>query len=195
MSDTKHILSEVAKGNEVAFRALYRAYKDNIYYTAFRLSNDEYVAEEVLQETFILIWKKREKLIEVRNFDAWAYRIAKNVFLSRLRQHVIPTETLDAYIHDLRDGQLSRESAEYKELEYHFEKAIAALPEKQRLTYQFIKNEGLSRKQVAVMLKVSPETVKYNYEQANEKVRNHLIKYLNDIPLAVILIFLLKRLL
>jgi len=45
------------------------------------------------------------------------------------------------------------------------------------------------------MLQVSPETVKYNYEQANEKVRNYLIKYLNDIPLAVILLFLLKRLL
>lgn len=189
----EQILQEVAQGSETAFRELFYAYKDNIYHTAWRLSKDEFIADEVLQETFVLVWTNREKLEEVTDFNAWLYRIAKNVFLARLRKNTLPTEPLDLYLHDLNCTLPTINTAEYKELENHFEKAISRLPEKQRLTYQFIKNEGMSRKEVAQLLAVSPETVKSNYEDANNKVRAYLLKYLENTALATILFYLLKK--
>lgn len=187
------ILLAIGQGNETAFRKLFYLYKDNIYHTALRLSKDEFIADEVLQETFILVWNNKEKLQDVHDIEAYLYRIAKNSFLARLRQKTLPTESLDLYLHDLKTSHLSIESTEYKELERYFEFAISKLPEKQRLTYLFIKNEGLSRKEVAQILQVSPETVKSNYEEANNKVRNYLLKHLDNIGLATILLFLIKK--
>lgn len=189
----EQILHEIAQGNEHSFRKLFYAYKDNIYHTAWRLSKDEFIADEVLQETFVLVWTNREKLLDVTDFNAWLYRIAKNVFLARLRKNTLPTEALDLYLHDLNYTVPTFNTAEYKELEDYFEKAISNLPEKQRLTYQFIKNEGMSRKEVAQLLHVSPETVKSNYEDANNKVRAYLLKYLENTALASILFYLLKK--
>jgi len=191
--NVEQLLHEVAQGNENSFRELFYAYKDNIYHTALRLAKDEFIADEVLQETFVLVWTNREKLAEVTDLNAWLYRIAKNVFLSRLRKNTLPTETLDLYLHDLHGNVPTINTAEYKELERYFDKAISKLPEKQRLTYQFIKNEGMSRKEVAQLLNVSPETVKSNYEDASNKVRAYLLKYLENTALATILFYLLKK--
>ena len=190
--NVEQILHEVALGNEHAFRELFYAHKDNIYHTAWRLAKDDFIADEVLQETFVLVWTNREKLLEVTDFNAWLYRIAKNVFLARLRKNSLPTEALDLYLHDI-NCTIPINTAEYKELESHFERAISKLPEKQRLTYQFIKNEGMSRKEVAHLLNVSPETVKSNYEDASNKVRAYLLKYLENTALATILFYLLKK--
>lgn len=187
------ILEEVAQGSDKAFRQLFEMYKDNLYHTALRLAKDEFLADEVLQETFLQIWVNRSKLLDVRDFDAWLYRIAKNVFLARLRKKTLSMEPLDLYFHNLISQTTSIDSADYKELEEHYEIAIARLPEKQRLAYQFIKLEGLSRKEVADILQVSTETVKSNYEEATNKVRSYLIKYLENKPLVLILLFLLKR--
>lgn len=193
MKHMEQILTEVASGSERAFRELFYLFKDNIYHTALKLSKDEFIADEVLQETFVIVWNKRESLLEVNDFKAWLFRIAKNVFLARLRSKTVPTEPIDLYLHELINPAPAIDTAEYKELEKHFEMAIRILPEKQRLTYQFIKTEGMSRNDVAKLLQVSPETVKYNYEEATTRVRGYMIKYLKNTGLAIILLYLIKK--
>lgn len=64
---------------------------------------------------------------------------------------------------------MSHDSTDFKELESVFEKAISHLSPKQRMTYQMIKLEGLSRKEVAQILNVSPETVKWNLDESVKK--------------------------
>ncbi|SKB38654.1 RNA polymerase sigma-70 factor, ECF subfamily [Sphingobacterium nematocida] len=189
----EQILGEVARGSERAFKELFYLCKDNIYHTALKLSKDEFIADEVLQETFVIVWNKRDSLLEINDFEAWLYRIAKNVFLARLRSKSLPTEPIDLYLHELINPAPAIDPAEYKELEKHFEIAIGKLPEKQRLTYQFIKAEGMSRNEVAKLLQVSPETVKSNYEEATNRVRGYMIKYLKDSGLSIILLYLLKK--
>lgn len=191
--NVEDLVVQIAAGDEHAYRQVFDQYKTSIYSTIFNLCDDEFIAEEVLQETFIRLWKYRDKLTEVINFDAWIYRVAQNVFLSKIKQDKKGHEPIDLFLHDVVFETHSYNDLEYKELEESFEQAIANLPEKQRITYQLIKIEGLSRKEVANILNVSAETVKWNLEQSVKKVRNAMIEVLKHIPLFLILFYLQKK--
>lgn len=192
-NEIAEILLRVSNGDEQAYRIIFESYKTSIYSTVFNLSDDEFIAEEVLQETFIRLWNYRSKLGEVDNFDAWIYRVAKNVFLTKIKKVAPSQDPLDLILHDIFVEPMSYSDLEYKELESAFEQAIEGLSPKQRLTYQLIKIEGLSRKEVAKILEVSTETVKWNLDESVKKVRSTMMEVLKNLPLALILFYLQKK--
>lgn len=190
---TGELLPMLAKGDEQAYRIIYDRYKVNIYSTILNLADDTFLAEEVLQETFIRLWNYKHKLMHVLNFEAWIYRVAKNVFLTKIRSKALSTEPLDLILHDIYYAPMNHSHAEYKDMEYAFEQAIAHLSPKQRVTYQMIKLEGLTRKEVAQLLDVSPETVKWNLDESVKKVRSYMMHALDKLPFVAILYFLAKK--
>ncbi|ERJ59017.1 RNA polymerase sigma factor [Sphingobacterium paucimobilis] len=192
-NEIAEILLRVSNGDEQAYRIIFESYKTSIYSTVFNLSDDEFIAEEVLQETFIRLWNYRSKLGDVDNFDAWIYRVAKNVFLTKIKKTAPSSESLDLILHDIFVEPVSYSDVEYKELEETFQQAIQSLSPKQRLTYQLIKIEGLSRKEVAKILEVSTETVKWNLDESVKKVRSTMMEVLKNLPLVLILFYLQKK--
>ncbi|SKB39711.1 RNA polymerase, sigma subunit, ECF family [Sphingobacterium nematocida] len=187
------ILLRVSNGDEQAYRTIFEAYKTSIYSTVFNLSDDEFMAEEVLQDTFIRLWNYRSKLVEVDNFDAWIYRVAKNVFLTKIKKSTPSQEPLDLILHDIFATPKTYNDIEYRELETAFEQAVQSLSPKQRITYQLVKIEGLSRKEVAKILEVSAETVKWNLDESVKKIRSTMSEMLKNLPLALILFYLQKK--
>ncbi len=187
------ILLRVSNGDEQAYRTIFEAYKTSIYSTIFNLSDDEFIAEEVLQDTFIRLWNYRRKLVEVDNFDAWFYRVAKNVFLTKIKKMSPSQEPLDLILHDIFATPKTYNDVEYRELETAFEQALQRLSPKQRITYQLVKIEGLSRKEVAKILEVSAETVKWNLDESVKKIRSTMSEMLKNLPLALILFYLQKK--
>lgn len=187
------ILLRVSNGDEQAYRTIFEAYKTSIYSTVFNLSDDEFMAEEVLQDTFIRLWNYRSKLVEVDNFDAWIYRVAKNVFLTKIKKSTPSQEPLDLILHDIFATPKTYNDIEYRELETAFEQAVQSLSPKQRITYQLVKIEGLSRKEVAKILEVSAETVKWNLDESVKKIRSTMTEMLKNLPLVLILFYLQKK--
>ena len=76
---------------------------------------------------------------------------------------------------------------ENKDYDAILARAIARLPEKQRLAYQLIKQQGLSRKEAATELGVSPETIKYNLEQSLRSIRAYCLSQVH-IPIAILVV-------
>lgn len=193
IDEIAELLLRVSNGDEQAFRTIFEDYKTPIYSTIFNLSDDEFMAEEVLQDTFIRLWNYRNKLIEVDNFDAWIYRVAKNVFLTKIKKMIPSQEPLDLILHDIFATPKTYNDIEFQELEKAFEQALQRLSPKQRITYQLVKIEGLSRKEVAKILDVSAETVKWNLDESVKKIRSTMTEMLNDLPLALIFFYLQKK--
>lgn len=192
-AEIAEILLRVSNGDEHAYRTIFEAYKTFIYSTIFNLSDDQFMAEEVLQDTFIRLWNYRLKLVEVDNFDAWIYRVAKNVFLTKIKKMSPSQEPLDLILHDIFATPKTYNDIEYQELETAFEQALQRLSPKQRITYQLVKIEGLSRKEVAKILEVSAETVKWNLDESVKKIRSTMSEMLKNLPLALILFYLQKK--
>lgn len=191
-NEFRSLLLGVSQGDETAFTNLFDLFRPNIYTTALRITRDEILSQEIVQDTFVKVWIGRAGLSKVENFNAWIYTVARNVTYTALKKDKKERENFE---------QLSRDSiglfypeADYKLQEKEFEKilsrAIDRLPNKQRETYRLIKEEGIKRNDAAMQLDVSPETVKWNLEQAMRSIRAYCLTHINEVPLILILHFL-----
>jgi RNA polymerase sigma-70 factor (ECF subfamily) len=85
-TDDAALVRQVADGSEAALAILYDRHADAIYAAASRLTADRHVAEEVVQETFLVLWNRAE-LFDSRtgSLAAWLHTIARNRTVDRLR--------------------------------------------------------------------------------------------------------------
>ncbi len=180
-------IRRISEGSEESFSRLFDYYRPNIYTTALRIIGDYTLAEEVVQDTFLKVWLKRETLPEIQNFSSWLYTIAQNYTFSALRKLKRERD---------RSGLLKKEPAigfaamniiDEKENARVLHQAINRLPGKQQLTYRLMRERGLRREEVAEILHVSPETVKTNLELATRSVRAFCLAHL-DLSILFILV-------
>ena len=190
----RDLLLEIEGGDETAFNRLFDLYRPNIYTTALRITRDEWMAEEILQDTFVKVWIGRHDLSGIDNFDAWLYTIARNITYNALKRTQREKEQFNQLAKD--SITLFHPEADYhlqeKEFKGILEQAIARLPEKQQATYRLIKEQHLKRDQAAIELNVSPETVKWNLDQAMRSIRAYCVAHLKDLPLIFLLHFYSK---
>ncbi|MEO1487602.1 MAG: RNA polymerase sigma factor [Bacteroidota bacterium] len=98
--DDIQLTKRVAEGDERALYQLYNKYSSAIYGVILRMCRDEDQAKDLLQETFVKIWKNIDGYDpEKGRFYTWAYRIARNTVLNSIRKqkNLIQTEDLGVY--------------------------------------------------------------------------------------------------
>ncbi|WP_445385568.1 RNA polymerase sigma factor [Robiginitalea sp. IMCC44478] len=82
----KHIVELLAEGNEKAISLLYEHYGDTLYGVAYKVVRDEALAQDVLQESFIKIWKKSDRYDASKaKLFTWLFRITRNTAIDKLR--------------------------------------------------------------------------------------------------------------
>lgn len=129
MNDTHHI--ELLKnGNKNALYALYDKYSGALYGVVLRMCRDKELAEDLLQDIFLTIWKKIDQYDASKGkFYTWAYRIARNKTLNALRKtdSLIQNEDISVY-KDIKGEEAPQEYDELngalKKLEDHHQKVI-----------------------------------------------------------------------
>lgn len=188
------LLQQVADGDQLAFKKLFDIYRPNIYTTTLHVIGDEWIAEEILQDTFLKVWLKRETLPAIDNFSGWIYTIARNFTYSAIK--TIQSER-KALLHlaeeSLLKGNLQTGRFEQEDkFQTILAQAVERLPEKQKATYILIKQQEMKRDEVAKELNVSPETVKWNMEQAMKSVRKFCVSHLDEVPPILSLYFFIK---
>lgn len=188
-------LNKIVQGDQDSFRILFDTYQDNIYTTALFLTGDEWLAQEIVQETFIKIWLQRSQILKIENLETWIYVIAKNCALNLIKSNRNKELLLTKFQQEIRISypHIETEILE-KELQNILTKAIDRLPPKQRQTYQLIKEEDLKRDEVAKIMNISPETVKSNLKKATESIRIYCEKELKDLPFVIALFIFTKYL-
>ncbi len=85
MSD-EALLSNSLEGNLVAFDLLVDRYYDRLYGYLMRFLKDSDTAEDLLQETFLRVWRKRAEFKNIASFSTWIYTIAGNLARSEWRR-------------------------------------------------------------------------------------------------------------
>jgi RNA polymerase sigma-70 factor (family 1) len=184
------ILHQIGEGSEEAFAELFDHYHPNIYSTVVRLTGDREKAEELVQDVFLKVWTNRHTLPEIQHFAAWLYTIATNETFTALdkakrakKRMSAAANTADFTPHIISETPADHfEEKEYATLLHH---AIQRLPEKQQRTYKMIREQGMSRQEVAIILGVAPETVKEHLSRAMKSVRSFCLE--NGQLLALIL--------
>ncbi|MFI5194477.1 MAG: RNA polymerase sigma factor [Chitinophagales bacterium] len=183
----REFILQIAEGNEQAFTQLFDYYRPNVYSTVLRITGDYTLSEEIVQDTFLKVWIKRQTLPKIQNFAAWLYIVAQNhtyTALRKLKREKGQSDSMDSSI-ELLPCAAALNILNEKEYARVLNQAIKRLPVKQQQTYRLVKEHGLHREEVALMLQVSPETVKANLNLATRSVRAFCVA---NLDLAVLLI-------
>ena len=89
-TDEKHLLIDLKGGSFQAFERLYNMYSGKLYNFIMRLSSgNQYMAEEVVQSTFIRIWEVREKVDTNASFISFLCTIAKNLLMNMYQRQTV----------------------------------------------------------------------------------------------------------
>lgn len=185
----------VSEGDEEAFKVLFDTYRPNIYTTVLRITNNEWLAEDIVQDTFVKVWINRHILTTIDNFETWLYVLSKNITLDLIKKQknykiFAQEEAKTALISVYPEADYLTQDKDFQHL---LDNAIDRLPNKQKETYRLIREQYLKREEVAAILKVSPETVKSNLDQAMKSIRAYCLANMKDVPFIILLHFFLKH--
>jgi len=182
--DTPHdislIVHRLTKDDEKALVELYDCYKDSVYEIAMRITKSDVLSQEVLQDVFTSTWLKREELPEKENFSAWLYIVARNrafkVVRGIARRQVHETGMVSHIPEALNDRESdSDQKLETAELQTWINQALSKLTKEQRMAFELIREQGMSREEAAREMGLSPNTVKVHLLHATRTIRGHLI--------------------
>ncbi|HEY4392454.1 MAG TPA: RNA polymerase sigma-70 factor [Polyangia bacterium] len=176
-----------------AFEELVDRYDDKIYRLAYRFVRNETEAKEIVQDTFLSVWRKLDTFKGDAQFGSWLYRVAANAALMRLRAQrrhpevsteELPLDYLDNYGHLPTPGEnwAKRPDDELQsdELRRRIQKAVDELPEIYRTVFLVRDVEGLSTEETAEVLQISIPTVKTRLHRARLALRDAISRYFDQ---------------
>jgi len=182
-------IKQLIEGNEDVFTAIYEQYSEKVYRLAFRFLKDKALSEEVVQETFINVWLSREKLDPEGNMWLYLYVVAKRLSLNSLRQACKSNDFVENLLNFMEEQNSTEEEVLARDLEQFTDKIIERLPRQQQLVFKLSRVEGLSHKEIAEQLHISPNTVKNHMVEALKTLRSQL-RY-SDIIYCIVLAYLI----
>jgi RNA polymerase sigma-70 factor (ECF subfamily) len=170
-TDTQ-LLRQVAAGDEAAFAELYDLYAPAIYNYLLRLVNEPAVAEEILQEVFLVMWQSAHRFREEAKVKTWLLRIAHHQAVSWLRRaHAAlwSNEELEADEHDHIEEHLAR-SWQIDQIRA----VLAQLTPNHRAVIELTFVQGLSYAEIAGVMNCPIGTVKSRMSYALHRLNSLL---------------------
>lgn len=172
--DDEQLVTRLQQGDQKAFTDIYKKYHDSLYLYAFKLTDDEAEASDLVQELFIYIWDKREQIKLNSSLRAYLYRSIRHKFLNladHRRVRAAFTEQFQAYLDQGADSTSA--AMDEKELTEYLEKLVSRLPGKMGRVFE-LRQQNCSDEEIADKLNVSEKTVKNLMSQAIKKLRSKL---------------------
>ena len=149
--------------------------KDKLFRLALRITFDRAEAEDIVQETMIRVWNKRNEWDELGSVEAYCLTVARNLAIDRSEKKDSQTMELTTEVEQTPDASSPYDRLVNKERLKLVHRLVGELPEKQRLIMQLRDVEGKSYKEIAAALRLTEEQVKVNLFRARQKVKQKFI--------------------
>lgn len=177
------LLQYIKDGNQNAYAEIYRRYSEVLFRHAVRLLQDRSEAEDVIQEVFLMIWEKRNKIFLANSLSSYLYNTVRNRIFNHLTHQKVIVKYLDSIREFIKNGHYSTdETIREKELTIIIEKEIAALPPKMREIFLLSREEDLSYKDIGRQLHISDKTVKQQVYNAVKILKIKITSFLSIFP-------------
>jgi RNA polymerase sigma-70 factor (ECF subfamily) len=164
---------------KISFRNDVLPLKNELYRLALRITLNPAEAEDIVQETMIKVWNKREQWDDIESIEAFCLTICRNISLDKMRKMENQNQSLEEGEHDAPDQSYAsnpEEQAMQQDKLKLIRRLINALPEKQRSAMQLRDFEGKSYKEIAQIMDISEEQVKVNIFRARQTIRQKFLE-------------------
>jgi RNA polymerase sigma-70 factor (ECF subfamily) len=165
------LMQKAGRGDKAAFSELFKKFYPGLLNFFWRLVWDHARAEELAQDVFLKLWKKRKSYRGTGKFSTYLFQIAKNHWVNQLRRKKRFQDFLDAKAEEMKREDSSstpgpEKELEDKEIELRVRKAIEELPETYRVPFILSRYNRFKYKDIAEILEVSPRTVEWRIAEA-----------------------------
>jgi RNA polymerase sigma-70 factor (ECF subfamily) len=178
-SEIDEIIQQVKSGNQAAFKKLVEAYQSYAYKLAYRILCDEEEAKDVVQDSFVKIWKNIRAFDTKHKFTTWMYKIVTHTAIDRYRaikkSSKVRLEEINLSF-DTISGHNLLIDFENRQLGETIKYLAENLPEKQRLVFVLRDLQGIDSIEVQDILGMTATMVKSNLYNARTVVKQKLAK-------------------
>lgn len=160
---------------QAAFRELVNLYKERLYWHIRKIVLSHEDTDDVLQNTFVKVWRNIDGFREESGLFTWLFRIATNESLTFLNQKKKKSFTSnDDYSDYLIENLQTDPYFDGDDIQYRLQKAIARLPEKQRLVFNMRYYDDIKYQDMEQILGTSSGALKASYHHAVKKIEEYL---------------------
>lgn len=177
-------MARVAEDDERAFTELVRRYQGRVANLVSRVLNDRECADDLAQEVFVRVFVHRRNYRQGSKLSTWVFTIAANLAKNEIRRRVRRRNwfSLDAMQEVFKDSVMALadptegkdRSLEREQLQEVVGRAIAAIPEKYRLSLVLRDIEGLAYEDIAVVLGIPGGTVRSRINRARAMLKRKI---------------------
>lgn len=190
----KLLLIKLKEGSFQAFEKLYTMYSGKLYNFIMRLSSgNQYMAEEVVQSTFIRIWEVRAKVDSDASFISFLCTIAKNLLMNMYQRQTIEY-VYNEYLMKSgvdRDSQ-TEDAIDLRFLNDYIDSLAEELPAQRKKIFILSKRQNYTNKEIAEMMGISESTVATQLSLAVKFMREQLMKHYDKV-IAFLLAFFVNE--
>lgn len=151
--------------------------KNQLYRLALRITLNTAEAEDIVQETLIKVWNRRDSWDQIDNIEAFCFTVCRNLSLDSIKRHDNQNKTLDERGSDQMDTSNDpfRQTIVNDQMDM-VRQIVDSLPEKQRSCIQLRDFEGKTYKDIALILGITEEQVKVNIFRARQAIKQRYEK-------------------
>ncbi len=175
------LIKNFQQGDLEAFDAIVRKYKDQLLNFAYRFLGNQEEAEDVVQETFLRLYRNKNAYRKIAKFSTWLYTIAGNLAKTELRKRkrrrLVSISDLgyEDKEYEIEDTSANTERAVDSALKEEFiQQAISELSNRFKEVIILRDVQGLSYEEVGDILKIPLGTVKSRVNRARLKLQEKL---------------------
>jgi RNA polymerase sigma-70 factor, ECF subfamily len=181
----RELIGNVIEGDKAAFEILVARHYGKVYALCLRLTRDSHDAEEVVQDTFVTVYKKAHTYSGASAFSSWLYRVTANcAFMAMRKSRRHKHASIDEMQSSGAQSEARYDAASIAmfssfcesrtQLRGVIHEAISELPEQYRAVYVLRDVDLLSSEQVGAELNLSVAAVKSRLHRSRELMRKRL---------------------
>ena len=179
-------LNSLKDGDEGAYKKLYDIYYTSLVVYCYNLTKNQDRAEDIVQQTFMKIWIKRDSLNIRSSLKNYLYRSVYNTFLKEYRKLKKEELTLLELKNSVLIDIIERDDSVLEERIKLLESAIDQLPRKNKEVFLLSKKFGYKHKEIAAQLDISEKTVEKHISRATQSIK----KWLKEKKTSLVIVFL-----
>lgn len=179
-TEIRDLVRKISESDQRAFDRLFRHFYSQLVRFGCKYVRSKTIASDIVQESFVRLWKKRETLDPNRSVKAYLYQTVRNRSLNYIRDHskeTVGLEPLQEYGLEAKNG--NEQSAKADDRSELLSKWIKELPKRQREAFELSRFEGLDHDEIAEVMDISANTVNNHIVAALDTLRSRSDEYEN----------------
>ncbi|WP_299550584.1 RNA polymerase sigma-70 factor [Seonamhaeicola sp.] len=180
LNSDKHLIDRLKVDDKKAFDYIYNTYYDSLCLYIFSFSNNDTIAEDIVQEVLLKLWERRRKLNIHTSLKAYLYKSVYYLYISHYRLKMKTNNQLEELRLNVVNDIIEKDDDFIEQKLIKLRTAIEALPPKRKEVFLLSKIQGYKYREIAEALDISVNTVEVHISRSLKFLRKKLIDKGND---------------